>query len=115
VIITPSIFSEFAFGRPYHRWLVMERGSRLFFFRKRANEDRPFGQTPVWDEAAQSYKVYDQTNPFDMLLNDGQWYNGDHGSMPGLARTLRQHWYTHSPVTEVVFIWDDSFQCEVYE
>src|SRR3989304_5429231 len=34
VIITPSVFAEVSFGRPYHLWFVIARGSRLIFIRK---------------------------------------------------------------------------------
>lgn len=115
VIITPSVFSEFAFGRPYHKWLVINRGSKLCFFRKRADEDRPFGETPTWNERTQTFEISDRTNPFDMLLNDGGWYDGRDGEMPALSRTLRRHWYTHSPVTEMIFLWEGDFLWEVYE
>ncbi len=98
VIITPSFFSEHIFGRPYHRWLIMDRGNRLFFFRKREFEQTPFGLTP---------------NPFDKLLNDGDWYKGQDGNMPELSNALREHWYGHSPLLEMIFIWDNAFEMEV--
>jgi SAM-dependent methyltransferase len=100
VIITPSFFAEQIFGRPYHRWLVMDRGNQLFFFRKRSFEQTPFGLTP---------------NPFDMLLNDGDWYKGQEGQMPKLSKTLREHWYAHSRLLEIIFLWDDTFKCRVFD
>jgi hypothetical protein len=80
-------------------WLVFARGQTLFFLRKRAVDDRPFGDHP---------------NAFDVLLNDGGWYRGRE-SMPSLSRAFRQHWYSHSPVMETVFVWQGSFECVAIE
>jgi ubiquinone/menaquinone biosynthesis C-methylase UbiE len=101
VIITPSFFSEQIFGRSYHRWLVMDRGNCLFFFRKRPFEQTPFGPT--------------RSNPFDMLLNDGDWYDGQEGQMPKLSKILQKHWYSHSPLIEVIFMWENEFEWKVFE
>jgi len=43
-IICPGVFDEIFFGKPYHLWLTMARGSKIWFFRKRDFEDRPFGR-----------------------------------------------------------------------
>jgi len=43
-IETPSYFSEILFGWKYHKWLIVERANKLFFFQKRQNEDRMFGK-----------------------------------------------------------------------
>ncbi len=102
VIITPSILAELIFGRPYHRWLVMERNNTIFFFKKRPFEDRPFGEHPKWDDARKKWIVGKNTNPFDILLNDGGWYRGKE-RFPRLANILRKYWYSHSPVMEVIF------------
>jgi SAM-dependent methyltransferase len=102
VIITPSFFAEQIFGRPYHRWLVMDRGKKIFFFAKRPFEQTPFGHPS-------------NTNPFDMLLNDGGWYQGQEGNFPKLSKILQEHWYGHSPLLEVIFIWDHEFQWQVIE
>lgn len=110
-IVTPSVFAEFAFGRPYHLWFVMARGNRLIFIRKRAPEDRPFGDHPA-PKASGGYTVSPHTNPFDLLLNDGNWYRGRE-KMPRLGRLLRRHWYSHSPVIDVVFLWEGSFEVTV--
>ncbi len=114
VIITPSIFAELIFGRPYHKWLVMERGNEIFFFRKRPFEDRPFGNHPRWERGERNWVVEDNTNPFDILLNGGEWYHGKE-RMPRLANILRKHWYSHSPIIEVIFLWDDRFGYFIYE
>jgi len=76
VIITPSIFSEFLFGRSYHRWLIIEYNNTIFFFKKRAFEYSPFGEHPEWNEERKSWEVKEDTNPFDILLNEGDWYHG---------------------------------------
>jgi SAM-dependent methyltransferase len=113
VIITPSVFAEVAFGRPYHRWFVLARGRTLLFVRKRADEDRPFGLHPERTSDG-GYRATAETNPFELLLNDGGWYHGSE-ALPRLSRLLRGFWYSHSPVTEVVFLWRTSFECIVVE
>ena len=113
VIITPSFFAEQIFGRPYHRWLVMDRGNCLFFFAKRPFEQTPFGLPPKFDKTKNQWVMDDHTNPFDMLLNDGDWYQGQEGQMPKLTKTLRQHWQAHSPLLEIVFLWDDAFEFKI--
>ncbi len=115
VIITPSYFSEIIFGREYHRWLVMDRKDTLYFFRKRDFENIPFGNQPIRAEDNKTWIYNDQTNPFDMLLNDENWYQGQEGQMPRLTNKLRQHWYSHSPLLEIVFLWDDKFECKIIE
>jgi len=109
-IITPSIFAEIAFGRPYHLWFVVARGNTLIFIRKTAKEDRPFGGHPV--KVDKGYRVLPQSNPFDILLNDGGWYAGSE-RMPRLSNLLQIYWYGHSPVMEVVFLWKNSLNCLV--
>ncbi len=113
-IVTPSILAEHLFGRPYHRWLVMDRGDAIFFFRKRPFEDRPFGDHPEWDAAAGRWRVTPETNIFDILLNDGGWYRGRE-RCPRLEERLRSYWHGHHPVMEVVFLWEGSFSCVVHE
>lgn len=110
-IITPSIFCEIAFGRPYHLWLVFARNDTLFFVRKTNRENCPFGDHPVPQENG-TFNVTSTTNPFDILLNDGHWYWGLQ-RMPRLSRLLRKFWYSHSPVTEVIFLWQGTFNCVV--
>ncbi len=113
-IITPSIFAEFIFGRSYHRWMVMQREDMLLFFKKRAFEDRPFGEHPRWDEDHKKWVLEEQTNPFEILLNDENWYQGREG-MPRLSNTIRKHWYGRTPLMEVVFLWESSFKYQIYE
>ena len=112
-IITPAPFAEFAFGRPYHRWLVTERAGKLIFLNKRAEEDRPFGQHPEF-APDRGWFTGPETNPFDLLLNDGEWYHGSESEQfRRLSERLRQLWYSHSPVIETLFLWEDSFECLV--
>lgn len=113
VIITPSIFSELIFGRPYHKWLVMNRGDTIFFFKKREFEDRPFGEHPEWQNG-KGWIVTDQTNPFDILLNEGNWYHSGE-KCDRLSNILRRHWYTHSSLIEVVFLWKERFNYIIYD
>jgi hypothetical protein len=114
VIITPSMFAELIFGRPYHRWLVMERSRTIFFFRKRTFEDRPFGEHPERDEKTKKWVINKNTNAFDMLLNESGWYQGEEGEMPRLSKILRKHWFSHSPLIECIFLWEDEFKYEIY-
>lgn len=111
VIITPSFFTEVAFGRHYHLWFVFARGNTLFFVRKTEREGRPFGEYPIVKKGG-GYKTNSRTNPFDILLNYNNWYNGIE-RMPRLSRLIRKYWYSHSPVMEVVFLWQNSFNCVV--
>ena len=114
-IVTPSPFAELMFGRPYHRWLVMDRGRTLYFFRKRPEEDRPFGNSPERNSAGELL-TDDMTNPFDMVLNDGGW---DHdpffATEAGLSEKIRTYWYGHSPVMETIFLWRDGFDFKIID
>ncbi len=112
-IITPAPFAEFAFGRPYHRWLVTERAGKLIFLNKRTEEDRPFGLHPEF-APGRGWFASAETNPFDILLNDGEWYREPESSQfERLSARLRELWYSHSPVIETIFLWEDSFECLV--
>jgi len=114
-IITPSYFAELIFGRPYHRWLIMDREKTLYFFRKRPFENLPFGSAPRLGKDAKTWMLEKDTNPFDMLLNDEGWYQGQEGQMPKLSDLIRQYWYSHSPLLEVVFLWDNEFQWKIID
>lgn len=99
VIITPSIFGDIAFGRLYHRWLMIAGANTLFFFEKLPEEDRPFGEHP---------------NPFDALLNYGGWNKDELDSTGRELRTLLQNnWTNRSAAIEVVFAWEGSFDFHV--
>lgn len=114
VIITPSFFSELAFGREYHKWLVMDRKDTLLFFRKRPFEDRPFGHHPEMNPQSKTWEATEKTNPFDILLNDGGWYKGEE-KMPRLASKLQSYYNSHNEIMEVCFLWDEKFKYHIYE
>lgn len=99
LIAAPSLFADLLFGRPYHRWLVVDRGGVLYFFRKRPEEDRPFGPEP---------------NPFDVALNRREW-PGVQSPFGQISRRLRHLYYTHHKVIEVRFAWRDTFRWVVAE
>lgn len=111
-VITPSPFTEIAFGREYHLWMVFARQNTLFFIKKISHENRPFGVHPIKNN--NKWRAVSETNPFDILLNDGNWYHGKE-KMNRLSLQLRRLWYSHSPVIETVFLWNDSFKCVVIE
>ncbi|AJY69266.1 glycosyltransferase [Geobacter sulfurreducens] len=114
-IVTPSPFAELMFGRPYHRWLVMDRGRTLYFFRKRPEEDRPFGNSPERNSAGELL-TDDMTNPFDMVLNDGGWYQEPFcATTQRLSEKIRTYWYGHSPVMETIFLWRDGFDFKIID
>jgi SAM-dependent methyltransferase len=113
VIITPSIFAEIAFGRQYHRWLIIERNNTLFFFSKRLEEDRPFGEHPEYD-LEKGWVATEKTNPFDIAFNDGEWNRANVGKeFSKLSQRLRDLWNSHSSLIEVIFLWQDSFDYQV--
>lgn len=99
LIITPSIFADIAFGRAYHRWLVIAGENTLFFFEKLPEEDRPFGEHP---------------NPFDVLLDYGGWSKHDlDGTSRELRSLLQRNWNSRSAVIEVLFPWEGNFEVRV--
>jgi SAM-dependent methyltransferase len=99
LITAPFLFADLLFGRPYHRWLLVERGGVLFFFRKRPEEDRPFGAEP---------------NPFDVALNARPWPSPS-PPFRRISRRLRHLYYGHHPIIEVRFPWRDRFRWVVAE
>ena len=99
LISAPFLFADLLFGRSYHRWLLVDRGGVLYFFRKRSEEDRPFGSEP---------------NPFDVALNSKRW-GGASSPFGQISRRLRHLYYTHHKVIEVRFAWRDSFRFVVAE
>lgn len=114
-VITPSPFAELAFGRVYHRWLVTERAGKLIFLKKRGDEDRPFGEHPEFGPDLGWFAGPD-TNPFDILLNDGGWYRTpESAQFLRLGDRLRELWQSHSPVLETIFLWEGSFECLVLD
>jgi ubiquinone/menaquinone biosynthesis C-methylase UbiE len=114
VIITPSFFAELIFGRVYHKWLVMQRENAILFFKKRDFENCRFGDHPLWDSKLKKWTHNESTNPFDILLNDGNWYSGKE-SFDRLSYKIKNLYRENDPVMEVNFLWKDKFQYYVYE
>ena len=113
VVITPSVFAEQAFGRPYHLWMVASVGPTLVFLRKTPDVDRPFGEHPRKGPDG-TFVIEGDSNPFDLLLNTPGWYKGRE-RMPRLSRRLRELWFGHHPVVEVVHHWTDRLECLVID
>ena len=113
VVITPSVFAEHAFGRPYHLWMVASIGSSLVFLRKLPEVDRPFGEHPR-KGADGRFVIDERSNPFDLLLNTPGWYRGRE-RMPRLSKRLRELWFGHHPVVEVVHHWEGALDCVVID
>lgn len=111
VIVTPAVFAEIAFGRPYHRWLVVDGDDELFFFEKTAWDYGPFG-VPVAPDARGQYEMRPDTTPFDAALDDGGWHRGSE-DFGALRERLQWHYRTRSPVFDVIFHWTGSFGCRV--
>lgn len=112
-IVTPSVFAELAFGRPYHLWLVMARGHRLIFMKKLPEEDRPFGPHPE-PLGGGKFRVTQESNPFDLLFNYGGWYRGRE-RMPRLERHVKEMVASRSVVMSTVFHWQDKIDCTVID
>jgi SAM-dependent methyltransferase len=110
-IVTPSIFAEIAFGRPYHRWLVTARDGSIVFIEKTAEEDRPFGALPPRDAKGRPYADA-ETNPFEFALNYRGGYRGPE-RLPRLSRPLRRFFYSNHPVIATVFLWERDIRCAV--
>lgn len=114
VIICPSIFAEYAFGRPYHLWFVMKKGNTLIFIKKSQEENQPFGDFPKPNKNKDGYIFDEKTNPFDILLDDGSWYKGKE-KMPRLANLIQKYWHSRSEITEVILNWENSFNVLVID
>ena len=111
VIVTPSVFAEIAFGRPYHKWLVMRGDRSLHFFEKTEWDYGPFG-VPLGSHPDGGLLLTEQTGPFDAVLDDGGWYEGSE-DFGALRERLQHHYRARSPVFDLVFHWEDSFDCHV--
>lgn len=114
VIIAPSFFSELIFGRKYHRWILMQRDNMLLFFRKRDFEYLPFGDGPTRKNVNSKWESNADTNPFDILLNDGDWYKGNE-KFDRLAKKIKNLYYSHHPLIETNFLWENKFEYKIYE
>lgn len=75
VIMCPSIFAEYMFSRKYHRWLVKAQGNTLIFIEKDW-DDLWFGEGPHRENGKIVVPI--DINPFDILLNESNWYHGIH-------------------------------------
>jgi SAM-dependent methyltransferase len=111
VVVTPSVFAEVAFGRPYHKWYVMPGDGELFFFEKTPFDYGCFG-VPLGSHKDGGYLMTEDTTPFDPALNDGDWYDGpeDFGA---IRERLQWHYKGRTPVFDVVFHWSGSFRFHV--
>lgn len=99
LITAPFLLGDLLFGREYHRWLLVDRGGVLYFFRKRPEEDRPFGPWP---------------NPFDRALRAPAW-RSRRSPYGQISRRLAELYYSHHRVIEVRFAWTGSFRWVVAE
>lgn len=99
----PSAMIEFMCGRPYHRWLVIHRGSRVVFVEKAEGEYGIFG-----DFAAVSGST---VNPFEAMLD----WEGERPATPNrgilgrLKRRLQGLFFGRKPQTEVNLFWSGGF------
>lgn len=105
VIICPGILAEHIFGRYYHKWMVTFRNETIIFLEK--DWDVLFGEGPYIKGG--KIKCPPKCNPFDILLNEGDWYHGVH-RYKALSRMLRKYWYGHHKCVETSFIWKESFK-----
>ena len=105
VIMCPGPMQEYVFGRKYHKWIVTSRNNTIIFIEKDW-DGVLFGEGPFIENG--KTKMSKDCNPFDILLNDGDWYHGIHRYRK-LTKLLRREWYGHNPSMEVVFNWKDSF------
>jgi len=109
VFFAPSTFSEIAFGRPYHKWLMVAKGNTLIFIEKDHKENEPFGCWRKEPTKKTNHPLGLWTdNPFDIALNDGNWYK-EQIIIPNLQERLRKYYYGHHPVMEIIFIWNNKF------
>ena len=83
----------------------------MIFYKKDKREEMPFGEVPKRKKGG-GFIVTPRTNPFEILLNYDGGYHGRE-KMPRLSRLIQDFWASHSPVIEVVFLWQNSFNCTV--
>lgn len=105
IIMSPSIFAESIYARTYHKWEITWRGNLIILVEKR-NKRLWFGEGPRIVDG--KIEIPMNCNPFDMILNDGDWYNGNCYDKR-LRNLLRNYWYGHYSIMENVFVWEDSF------
>lgn len=105
VIMCPSIFSEYIFGRKYHKWMVTAQNNTLIFIEKDW-ENLWFGEGPWIKDGVIHFNA--DVNPFDVLLNDGDWYHGEE-QYKRLTEQMRKYWYGHYKNMETCFVWENDF------
>lgn len=105
VIMCPSIFAEYAFGRKYHKWMVTVQCNTLIFVEKDW-EGLWFGEGPYIIDGKVNFES--DVNPFDVLLNDGDWYQGEE-QYHRLTEKIRKYWFGHYKIMETCFVWKDYF------
>lgn len=85
----PGVFDEIFFGKRYHKWMTMMRGRKVWFFRKRPWEDRPFrgrlvsllhpgdrNFVPLLPELHEIKAVYDADGPDWKLFGQSMHWRG---------------------------------------
>lgn len=105
IIMCPSVFAENLLGRVYHKWEITWKENLIIFIEKR-NRKLWFGEGPRIIDGKMEIPL--DCNPFDIILNDGNWYNDDYYD-ERLRDMLRKYWYGHFSIMENVFIWEDNF------
>ena len=105
IIMCPSIFAEYMFSRKYHKWEITARGNTLVFIEKDW-EHLWWGEGPHIEKGKNV--IAPDGNPFDILLNDGNWYKGIH-RYKRLTNMMKKYWYGHHKNMETCFVWKDRF------
>jgi hypothetical protein len=99
----PAAMIEYLCGRPYHKWLVLQRGPRVVFLQKTPDEFAVFGE---FDATSR-----DSVNPFEALLDwDGERpATPERGIVGRLKKRLQELFYGRRPQTEVNLFWEGGF------
>lgn len=105
VIMCPSIFAEYMFSRQYHKWEITAQGNRLVFIEKDW-DNLWWGEGPQREDG--KVIIASDGNPFDILLNDGNWYKGIH-RFKRLTNMMKKYWYGHYKNMETCFVWREKF------
>lgn len=105
IIMCPSVFAENLFGRIYHKWEISWKRNLIIFLEK-GNRKLWFGEGPKITDGKMEIPL--NCNPFDIILNDGDWYNGDFYD-ERLRGMMRNYWYGHFSIMENVFLWEENF------
>lgn len=96
----PAAMIEFLTGRPYHKWLVLQRGGRVLFIEKAPHDYAIFA-------------TYDgeNMNPFEALLDwDGQApATPSRGIIGRLKKRLQELFYSRAEQSELNLFWERGF------